>query len=188
MVVPLAGRLRPYPRQDGRVRGGHPIDRGDAVRTRVLVAVLILAVVVAVTGFSVISAGRLGTQTPPRGPLAADLAARVTQLMEHDFRGLTAAGPEPVRCTARPFGVRPDGLARAADATTVYAWVHCRAGVAGDGSRVLLAPVAVRLDRPPSVRVPEAGDERERSIRRIFPADVRDALRSTAPDDLPVNP
>jgi hypothetical protein len=154
----------------------------------VLVGVLIVAVMVAITGFSVISARRLGIQAPPRGPLAADLAARVTHLMEHDFRDLTAAGSEPVRCTVRPFGVRPDGLTRAADATTVYAWVHCRAQVAGDSGRTLLAPVAVRLDRPPSVRVPEAGDERERSIRRIFPADVRDALRSTAGEDLRVSP
>jgi hypothetical protein len=158
------------------------------VRTRVLVGVLILALAGAITAFSVISARRLGTQAPPRGPLAADLAARVTDLMEHDFRGLTAAGPEPVRCTARPFGVRPDGLTRAAEATTVYAWVHCRAQVAGDDARTLRAPVAVRLDRPPSVRVPETGEERERSIRRIFPADVRDALRGTAPDDLRVSP
>ena len=137
---------------------------------------LVLAVVIAAAGFAVVSARRLGTQPPPRGRLAADLAVRVTQLMERDFRGLTAAGGEPVDCTARPFGVRPEGLTDAADATTIYAWVTCRA----DGGRTLVNPVALRLDRPPSVRMPESGDGRERSIRRIFPADVRDALRTTA--------
>jgi hypothetical protein len=146
------------------------------VRTKALVSALVLAVVAAVAGFAAISARRLGTQAPPRGPLAADLAKRVTDLMERDFRDLTAPGATPVECTARPFGVRPEGLTRASEATTIYAWVHCRAP---DG-RSLRTPVALRLDRLPSVRVPDVGDERERSIRRIFPADVRDALRSTA--------
>jgi hypothetical protein len=142
---------------------------------KALVSALVLTVVAGIAVFAVISARRLGTQAPPRGPLAEDLAARVTSLMERDFRGLTAAGATPVECTARPFGVRPDGLTRATEATTIYAWVHCRAP---DG-RSLRTPVAVRLDRPPSVRMPDAGDERDRSIRRIFPADVRDALHRT---------
>jgi hypothetical protein len=154
------------------------------MRIRVLVGTLILAVVVAVAAFAVISARRLGTQAPPKGPLAADLAQRVTDLMERDFRGLTADGAAAVECTARPFGVRPDGLTRAAEATTIYAWVHCRTP---DG-RSLRTPVAVRLDRPPSVRVPEVGDERDRSIRRIFPADVRDALRAAGRADLQDRP
>jgi hypothetical protein len=144
------------------------------MRTK-LVGVLIMAVLVAVAGFAAVSARRLGTQAPPGGALAADLASRVTALMEQDFRGLVADGDESVDCTARPFGVRPDGLTRAEEATTIYAWVDCRAR----GGRSLLTPVALRLGRPPSVRVPDAGDERERSIRRIFPADVREALRTT---------
>ena len=135
---------------------------------------LITLVVVAVTAFSVVSARRLGVQQPPKGVLAADLAQRVVTLMETDFRAATTAADAPVSCAARPFGVRPEGLASAAEATTIYAWVYCRAP-----ARTLLAPVAVRLGRPPSVRLPERGDDRERSIRRIFPADVRDALRRT---------
>ena len=157
------------------------------MRTRALWGALLTLIVVTVTAFAVVSAHRLGTQQPPSGELAADLADRVTALMETDFRTATTPGDASVTCAARPFGVRPDGLTRAADATTVYAWVHCRAQVAGDDGRTLRAPVAVRLDRPPSVRVPETGDERERSIRRIFPADVRDALRRTADDDLQVS-
>ena len=149
------------------------------MRTRALWGALILVVAVAVTAFAVISARRLGAQEPPEGALAADLADRVTGLMEQDFRALTADGDESVVCAAQPFGVRPDGLTDAARATTIYAWVYCRTQTDGAGDRDLLAPVAMRLDRPPSIRVPEHGDGRERSIRRIFPADVRKALRTT---------
>jgi hypothetical protein len=142
---------------------------------RALWGVTILAVLMALAAFAVISARRLGVQDPPSGRLAADLSERVTTLMEKDFRTLTTRGGEPVACTARPFGVRPEGLTRAAEATTIYAWVHCRTD-AGDS---LIDPVALRLDSPPTVRVPQAGDERERSLRRIFPADVRAAMRGS---------
>lgn len=154
------------------------------MRTRALWGALILAVAVAVTAFAVISARRLGTQEPPEGALAADLADRVTGLMEQDFRALAADGDESVVCAAQPFGVRPEGLTDAARATTIYAWVYCRSQTDGDGDRALLTPVAVRLDKPPSIRVPEHGAGRERSIQRIFPADVRKALRATDRSDL----
>jgi hypothetical protein len=142
---------------------------------RALWGVMILAVLLALAAFAVISARRLGVQDPPSGRLAADLTARVTTLMEEDFRALTTQGGEPVACTAKPFGVRPEGLTRAAQATTIYAWVHCRT----DSGESLLDPVALRLDSPPTVRVPQAGDERERSLRRIFPADVRAAMHGS---------
>jgi hypothetical protein len=149
------------------------------VRTRSLWGALFVLIVVTVTAFAVVSARRLGTQQPPSGPLAADLADRVTALMENDFRSVTTPGDASVTCAARPFGVRPEGLTRAAEATTIYAWVYCR----GAG-RTLLSPVALRLGKQPAVRLPETGDDRERSIRRIFPADVRDALRTTDADAL----
>lgn len=142
------------------------------MRTRVVWLGLVTVLVIAVTAFSVVSARRLGTQEPPRGALAAGLADRAVALMERDFRELTSPGGGPVACAARPFGVRPEGLTEAAQATTIYAWVYCR----GAG-RTLLSPVALRLGEPPSIRVPAGGEDRERSLRRIFPADVRDAMR-----------
>jgi hypothetical protein len=145
------------------------------VRMRALWGAMILIVLPALGAFAVISARRLGVQDPPRGRLAADLTARVTTLMEQDFRTLTTQGGEPVACTARPFGVRPENLTRASEATTIYAWVHCRT----DGGETLLDPVALRLGSPPTVRVPQAGDERDRSLRRIFPADVRAAMQGS---------
>lgn len=144
------------------------------MRTRVVWVALITLAVVAVAAFSVVSARRLGVQQPPDGVLATDLARRVVTLLETDFRAATTAADAPVTCAARPFGVRPEGVASAAQATTIYAWVYCRAP-----ARTLLAPVAVRLGRPPSVRLPEPGEDHERSLRRIFPADVRDALHRT---------
>lgn len=150
--------------------------------TRVLRGAAAMLLVVALAAFAVLSARRLGPQQPPAGALADRLADRVTVLMEDDFRAVTAGADEPVRCAAQPFGVRPEGLTRAAQATTIYAWVYCRA--VHRPARTLLAPVAVRFDRPPSVRVPERGADRERSIQRIFPADVRPALRRVDPDAL----
>lgn len=142
------------------------------MRTRIVWIVAVLLAVLTVTAFSVVSARRLGTQKPPTGALADALADRVVALMQTEFRDVTSPDDAPVRCVARPFGVRPEGLTRAAEATTIYAWVYCRSA-----NRSVLTPVALRLGRPPSVRVPEAGDGRRRSILRIFPADVRSALR-----------
>jgi hypothetical protein len=152
---------------------------------RALRGLIVVVVVAALAAFAVVSARRLGPQRPPTGALADHLADRVTALMENDFRAVTAGDDEPVRCAARPFGVRPEGLTRAAQATTVYAWVYCRTLRGPDrAERTLLDPVAVRFDRPPSVRVPERGADRERSILRIFPADVRPALRRVDPRTL----
>lgn len=141
---------------------------------------LVTVAVLAAAGFATVSARRLGTQPAPTGRLADGLATRVVTLMEKDFRAATARGDVPVRCAARPFGARPEGLARPEQATTIYAWVYCRAG----SGRTLHTPVALRLDGAPSLRVPEKGVDDERSIRRVFPADVRDNLRSTRHDDL----
>jgi hypothetical protein len=143
---------------------------------------VIMVVMAGLAVFAVISARQLGPQRPPTGVLADRLAERVTVLMENDFRAVTAGTDEPVRCAAEPFGVRPEGLTKAAQATTVYAWVYCRTLRApGRPDRTLLTPVAVRFDRPPSVRMPERGADRERSILRIFPADVRSALARVDP-------
>lgn len=144
------------------------------MRTKVLWVGLITLVVTSATAFSVISARRLGPQQPPQGALADGLATRVVTLMESDFADRTDPTGGRVSCAARPFGVRPEGLTRAAQATTIYAWVYCRAG-----ARTLFTPLALRLGGPPSVRMPARGSDHERSIRRIFPADVRDALRRT---------
>jgi hypothetical protein len=134
----------------------------------------VVVLVTAVTLFSVVSGRRVGTQEPPTGRLAGALAERVVTLMETDFRDVTAPHGGRVVCVARPFGVRPEGLTRAAQATTIYAWVYCRG--AGES---LLAPVAVRLGRKPSMRTPTRGEDHERSLRRIFPADVRESLSRT---------
>lgn len=141
---------------------------------RYLSGALVTVAVITAGAFAAASAHRFGPQRPPTGLLADALAGRVAQLMETDFRAEIGGGEAPVRCAARAFGARPEGLLRAVEASTVYAWVYCR----GQGAE-LLAPVAVRFDRPPSVRIPRPGRDRNRDIRRIFPADVRDALRGT---------
>ncbi len=143
-------------------------------------AALLGAVLVAVACFAVVSARHLGTQRPPTGALAVALAARTETLLETTFRAAT--GPAPVACAARPFGARPEGLRRAADATTIYPWVHCR----GAGGQALAAPVALRLDGEPALRVPERAGRAfdRRSLDRIFPADVRPAMAGTRHDDL----
>lgn len=142
------------------------------MRARILSVLVTLGVLGAV-GFAAVSARRLGPQPPPTGPLADALAGRVVKLMETTFRGVLL--PEAARCAARPFGVRPERLSRASQATTIYAWVHCRGLETG---RAVQVPVAVRLDGEPSLRVPEKGAGDERSLRRVFPADVRDNLRA----------
>jgi hypothetical protein len=147
-------------------------------------AVLVLVIVVAVAGFAVVSARRLGIQRPPGGALAEGLAQRTVRLMETEFRDRTAAAGEPVACAARPFGVRPDRVARAEDATMIYAWVYCRALPSSGPGRVLSAPVALRLDGPAAVRVPDSARADDRSLQRIFPADVRPALERTRHHDL----
>jgi hypothetical protein len=139
-------------------------------------AALVVVVVLGLAAFAVVSARSLGTQRPPTGPHADALAARTVRLLENDLRDAVAAGATSLTCAARPFGVRPERLTRAEDATTIYAWVYCRGG-----GRALSAPVALRLDGAPSVRVPGSD---ERSLERIFPADVRRALQSTRRDDL----
>src|SRR3954447_20720065 len=96
------------------------------MRTRVWAAVVAVALV-AVGVFAVVSARRLGTQPPPAGRLADALAGRGVAVLEGDLRGGRGGGGEPVRCAARAFGARPEGLTRAAQATTIYAWVYCRA-------------------------------------------------------------
>ena len=150
------------------------------MRGRIL-AVLVTLGLLAAGLFAVVSARRIGTQPRPTGDLAAGLGARVVKLMETTFRGTTGTGDEPVSCAARPFGVRPEGLARAEQATTIYAWVFCRGETSG---RTLHTPVALRLDGSPVLRVPERGPDDPRSVRRVFPADVRPNLTATRHDDL----
>ncbi|GAA0812925.1 hypothetical protein [Spirilliplanes yamanashiensis] len=150
------------------------------MRTK-LVSALVTIGLLAAAGFAAVSARRLGPQPPPSGPLADALGDRVVKLMETSFREAVSGRAEPVRCAARPFGARPENLSRAAQATTIYAWVFCRAERTG---RTLHTPVAVRLDGEPALRMPEKGPADERSVRRVFPADVRDNLRATRHDDL----
>lgn len=148
-------------------------------------AALVVVVVIAVAGFAVLSARRLGTQRPPTGVLADRLADRAAHLMETEFRAATAPGPDPVACAARPFGVRPERLTRAEDATMIYAWVYCRElPSSARPARTLSTPVALRLEGRPALRVPGSARADDRSLQRIFPADVRPALERTRRVDL----
>lgn len=141
-----------------------------------------LLVVVAVAGAAAVAARTIAAQTPPTGPVAEQLGVRVARLMETDFRDQITSRPGRLVCAARPFGTYPERPTDAAQVATVYAWVSCRES--RPGAPPALLSVAVSLDDPPSVRVPSRGQDRERSIRRIFPADVRDAMRAVDTSDL----
>lgn len=133
-------------------------------------------------GGAAVAARTVWTREPPTGPLADQLAATVERLMETRFRTATTARPGRVVCAARAFGTDPARPADLAAVTTVYAWVVCRP--AAPGAAQLATPVAIRLGQTPSIRIPERGLDRDRSIRRIFPPTVRDALHATPTDDL----
>lgn len=133
-----------------------------------------LVVVLVLAGGAAVLSRTVGAQRPLTGPVADQLAERVSRLMETDFSDRVTAGPGRLRCAARPFAAHPERPTSVRDVATVYAWVHCRRAAGSGGAELL--PVAIRFDDPPSVRVPVHGDDRARSIRRIFPPDVRDAM------------
>jgi hypothetical protein len=116
-----------------------------------LVAVLLLA-----------GCGGPSQQPVPTGALATDAADRAT-------RAVAAAQPD-MNCKARAFGLEPSGATGIDEVTTIYAWAFCRDKHGGTAEMV---PAAI--DRAGTVRIPP-DDDWAAAVKRIFPADVRDAV------------
>jgi hypothetical protein len=78
-------------------------------------------------------------------------------------------------CAARPFGVEPGSAVTVDQVTVVYAWTLCKETLPdGQYGDQVAVPVAIRLGQPPSIHVPQSGENHEGDRYAMFPANLHD--------------
>lgn len=113
----------------------------------------------------------------PSSQLDKELAAQVTLILEqaspdeHHAHGHSFdAG---VVCAVEPFGTEPPNATSLVQVRWVYAQHMCAiTGQSSDWASSVRAsgPIAVKVDIPPQVRVPEAGPGYQDRVKRLIPA------------------
>jgi hypothetical protein len=141
-----------------------------------VIAGCLAAVLVSATG------GCTVREEPP-ADVTQPLTQRVSDLMAHDFsESIAPHHTGSFTCASHVFGVDPSTARSAADVEEVYAWVFCEetlpSGQTGDGIEV---PVAIHLTTPPSLELPEDGEDYADSVAKIFPASLQGTADSAPP-------
>ncbi|MFC4118694.1 hypothetical protein [Nonomuraea zeae] len=113
----------------------------------------------------------------PSSQLNEELAAQVTLILEqaspdeHHAHGHSF--DSRVVCAVEPFGTEPADATSLVEVRWVYARHMCAVTGAGtDWASSVRAsgPIAVKVDIPPQIRVPEPGEGYPDRVRRLIPA------------------
>lgn len=149
---------------------------GPVTRRGRLLAVTAVAAAVAAAGVAV--AAGLNRQSPQE-ELREQLAARVTAVLErsspdehHDHGHHFGEDAGTVVCAVDPFGFSPESARTMAEVKWVYARHMCAVTGAGESWAMSVrasGPLAVRLDEPPEVHVPEPGAGYPERVKQIIP-------------------
>ena len=112
----------------------------------------------------------------PSSQLNAELAAQVTRVLEESSPGEHHAHGHSfesrVVCAVEPFGTEPADAKALVEVRWVYARHMCAVtGVSSDWAASVRAsgPIAVKVDIPPEVRVPESGAGYPDRVRNLIP-------------------
>jgi hypothetical protein len=113
----------------------------------------------------------------PSSQLNKELAAQVTLILEQATPGEHHAHGHSfdagVVCAVEPFGTEPPDATSLVQVRWVYARHMCAVtGQSSDWAASVRAagPIAVKIDIPPQVRVPEAGPGYQDRVKRLIPA------------------
>jgi len=103
--------------------------------------------------------------------------------MEHNFaETVPPHHTGSFACAAHVFGIDPSTATSAQDVKAVYAWVYCEETLPSHllGDQIFV-PVAIHLATPPTIEIPEDGDDFPGSVAKIFPAELRDIVTYAPP-------
>lgn len=130
----------------------------------------------------------------PSSQLNEELAAQVTLILEqaspgehHSHGHSFDAG---VVCAVEPFGTEPSNAASLVEVRWVYARHMCAiTGQSRDWASSVRAsgPIAVKIDIPPQVRVPEAGAGYPERVRRLIPERYHEQAFAEFSDDAAID-
>ncbi|MEV0379249.1 hypothetical protein [Nonomuraea sp. NPDC050643] len=126
----------------------------------------------------------------PSSQLNEELAAQVTRVLEqaspdeHHAHGHSFESR--VVCAVEPFGTEPPGAKALVEVRWVYARHMCAVtGVSPDWAASVRAsgPIAVKIDIPPQIRVPESGAGYPDRVRNLIPKRYHEQAFAEFSDD-----